>query len=251
MVPADSKIIQVEKMLKIDPQAQLLASIMSKKLAVGSKHILIDLPYGKTAKVSKERALELKKQFERLGRAFGVELECVLTDGSQPIGNGVGPVLEMMDILDILNPKEQGPHDLEEKSLFLSGKLFEMTGKAGKNQGVKMAREILYSGKAFEKFKEIIKAQKGNLNRLKGTKLKKNILATHNVKIKEIHNKKINTLARIAGCPVDKFAGIYLHGHVKSKIHKGEPILTLYSENKNRLNAAIKYYKKEKPIDFE
>jgi putative thymidine phosphorylase len=250
MVPADSKIIQVEKLLKIDPQAQLLASIMSKKLAVGSKYILIDLPYGKTAKVKKDHAFELKKQFEKLGRAFGVELECVLTDGSQPIGNGVGPVLEMIDIINILDPKEQGPRDLEEKSLFLAGKLFEMTGKSEKGKGKQMAREILYSGKAFIKFKEIIKAQKGDLNRLKGPKLKKNIIAPYNLKIKEMNNKKINNLARIAGCPVDKFAGLYLHGHVNSKIHKGEPILTIYSENRNRLKAAIKYYNKEKPITF-
>ncbi len=250
MVPADSKIIQVEKMLKIDPQAQLLASIMSKKLAVGSKYILIDLPYGKTAKVKKDRALKLKRQFEKLGRSFGVELKCVLTNGSQPIGNGVGPVLEMKDIIDILNPKKQGPHDLEEKSLFLAGELFEMTGKAEKNQGVKMAREILYSGKAFEKFKEIIKAQKGSLNNLKENKLKKNIIATRTVKIKEINNKKINSMARIAGCPVDKLAGLYLHGHVNSKIIKGQPILTVYSENRNRLQAALDYYGKEKPIIF-
>ncbi len=251
MVPADSKIIQVEKLLKIDPQAQLLASIMSKKLAVGSKYILIDLPYGKTAKVKKEMALELKKQFEKLGKSFGVELKCVLTDGSQPIGNGVGPVLEMMDIIDILNPKKQGPQDLEEKSLFLSGQLFEMTGKAERGKGKQMAREILYSGKAFEKFKEIIKAQKGDLNRLKGTKLKKNILVSKNIKVKEMDNKKINTLARIAGCPVDKFAGLYLHAHVGGKVKKGEPLLTLYSENRHRLKAAMKYYKKEKPIIFK
>ena len=251
MVPADSKIIQVEKMLKIDPQAQLLASVMAKKLAVGSTHILIDLPYGKTAKVKKDRALRLKKQFEKLANSFGVELKCVLTDGSQPIGNGVGPVLEMMDIIDILDPRKQGPHDLEEKSLFLAGELFEMTGKAQKGKGKEMARQILYSGKAFDKFKEIIKAQKGNLNKLKGPKLKKNIIASHNLKIKEMDNKKINTLARIAGCPVDKFAGIYLHAHVGDKIKEKEPIITLYSENKHRLNAALKYYKKEKPITFE
>ncbi len=248
MVPADSKIIQIEKILKLDPRAQLLASIMAKKLAVGSKYILIDLPYGKTAKVTKTKALELKKQFERIAKYFDIELKCVLTDGSQPIGNGVGPVLEMMDIIDVLDPKKQGPHDLEEKSLFLSGELFEMTGKIEKGKGKQKAREILYSGKAFEKFKEIIKAQKGDLNKLKGTKLKRNIFASHDVKIKEIDNKKINSMARIAGCPVDKFAGLYLHAHVGDKIKKGDKIITIYSENRVRLKEALKYYKREKPI---
>ena len=121
MVPADSKIIQVEKILKIDPEAQLLASIMSKKLAVGSKYILIDIPYGKTAKVSKSEALNLKEKFEQLGRYFNKKLEVVLTDGSQPIGNGVGPALELVDVLRVLDPKEQSPKDLEKKSLFLAG----------------------------------------------------------------------------------------------------------------------------------
>jgi putative thymidine phosphorylase len=251
MVPADSKIIQIEKILKVDPRAQLLASIMSKKLAVGSKYIVIDLPYGKTAKVDKKNALELKSQFEKLGRHFKIKLKGVLTDGSQPIGNGVGPVLEMMDIIDILNPKKQGPHDLEEKALFLSGELFELTGKAKKGKGKEMAREILYSGKAFKKFKEIVRAQNGNLENLKGIKLKKQILASENLKVKEIDNKKINTLARIAGCPVDKFAGIYLHAHVNEEIKKGEPIITVYSENRVRLKSSLKYYKNENPILFE
>lgn len=251
MVPADSKIIQIEKLLKIDPRSQLLASIMSKKLAAGSKYILIDIPYGKTAKVNKKNALELKEQFEKLGRHFKLKLKCVLTDGKQPIGNGVGPVLEMMDIINVLDPKKQGPHDLEEKALFLCGELFEMTGKAKKGKGKEMAREILYSGKALEKFKEIINAQKGNLDNLKGVKLKKNVLAPRNVKVKEIDNKKINSMARIAGCPVDKFAGIYFHAHVGNKVEKGKPIITVHSENRVRLKRALKYYKKEKPITFE
>jgi AMP phosphorylase len=108
MVPADSKIIKVEKMLKIDPVAQLLASIMSKKLAVGSKYILIDIPYGKNAKVSKSKGLFLKKKFEELGKHFEVYLKVVLTHTDEPIGKGVGPALEMIDIMNILDPKKLG-----------------------------------------------------------------------------------------------------------------------------------------------
>ena len=93
MVPADTKIIDVEKELHIDSESLLLSSILSKKLSVGSKIILIDIPYGKTAKVTKEKAQELKKKFEKLGNYFKVNVKVVLTDGSQPIGNGIGPVL--------------------------------------------------------------------------------------------------------------------------------------------------------------
>jgi len=249
MVPADSKIIKIEKLLKIDPKAQLLASIMSKKLAVGSNYILIDIPYGKSAKMSKKKALELKRDFEKLGKYFKRKLKVILTDGSQPIGNGVGPVLELIDVLNILNPKEQGPIDLEEKSIFLAGELLELTGKAKKTKGEDLARKILKSGKAFEKFKQIIKAQKrkGSV-KLQPAKFKKDIHSKKSGKIKEIDNKKINTLARIAGCPIDKSSGLYLYHHVNDKVKKHEPILTIYSETRARLNQAVAFYWREKPI---
>lgn len=250
LVPADSKIIRIEKMLKIDPRAQLLASIMAKKLAVGSKYIIIDIPYGKKAKVDKIEALKLKKDFEKLGKHFKLDLRAVLTKGDEPIGNGIGPLLELIDVIKILNPSEKGPRDLEKKSLFLAGQLFEMTGKAKKGKGIEMAESILDSGKAFEKFIEIIKAQKGSIKNIKPGRFKKDILAKSSGKINEIDNIKINLLARIAGCPVDKASGLYLHNHIGDRIKKGDKILTIYSESKPRLKEALKYYFREKPINI-
>jgi len=248
IVPADSKIIQIEKKLKIDSEAQLLASIMSKKLAMGSKYILIDIPYGKSAKVNKTKALVLKKKFEKLGKHYDKKLRVVLTNGSEPIGNGVGPALELIDLINILDPNKEGPRDLEKKSLFLAGEILEMTGKAKKGKGVKMAIEILSSGLAFKKFKEIIKAQKGALKKLPLAKFKKNILAKKRGIIIEIDNKKINLLARVAGCPIDKSSGLYLYNHVGFKVKKGDKLLTIYAESKSRLTHAIKFYDKVKPI---
>jgi len=117
IVPADSKIIQIEKSLKLDPEAQLLASIMSKKLASDSNYILIDIPYGKTAKVDKRKANHLKKKFEALGELFHKKLIVVLTKGKEPIGNGIGPELEMGDLMKVLNQKDIRPLDLENKSV--------------------------------------------------------------------------------------------------------------------------------------
>ncbi len=248
IVPADAKIIQVEKILKIDPEAQLLASIISKKLAVGSKYILIDIPYGKTAKVNRLKALILKKKFEYLGKYFHRKLKVVLTDGSHPIGKGIGPALELVDILKILDPKQQGPKDLEEKSLFLAGELFEMTKKVKKAQGIYLAKQLLYSGKAFEKFKEIIKAQKGKIKKIRTAKFKRHILAQKSGKIVKMHNQKINSLARVTGCPISKYAGLYLHHNVGEKVKKSQKILTIYSESRSRLKQATKFYKNEKPI---
>jgi putative thymidine phosphorylase len=250
LVPADSKIIRIEKMLKIDPRAQLLASIMSKKLAVGSKYIIIDIPYGKGAKVDKKEGLKLKKDFEKLGRYFKINLKGVLTKGDEPIGNGIGPILELIDVIKVLNPSENGPRDLEEKSLFLAGQLFEMTGKAKKGKGIDSARVILKSGKAFEKFLEIIKAQKGSIKHMDIGKFKKDIFAKYSGKISGLDNIKINLLARIAGCPIDKSSGLYLYSHVGTKIKRGDKILTIYSESKPRLKEAIEYYNKEKPINI-
>ncbi len=248
MVPADSKIIKIEKILKIDPEAQLLASIMSKKLAVGSKYILIDIPCGETAKINKSKAQGLKRKFEKLGKYFHKKLKVVLTDGSQPIGNGIGPALELVDVLKVLDLKEKSPKDLEKKSLFLAGELLEMTSKAKKGKGIEMAKEILYSGKAFKKFKQIIKAQNGQLKDIAPAKFKKNILSKKSGKIYEIDNKKINSLARIAGCPVDKFSGLYLYFHVGDKVKKREKLLTIYSESRTRLKHAVEFYEKEKPV---
>jgi putative thymidine phosphorylase len=250
LVPADSKIIRIEKMLKIDPRAQLLASIMSKKLAVGSKYVLIDIPYGKTAKVEKKGGLELKRDFEKIGRYFKLKLKVVLTKGDQPIGNGIGPLLELIDIIKVLNPSEEGPKDLEKKSLFLAGQILEMTHKAKKGCGINIAKEILDSGKAFEKFLQIIKAQKGSIKHLELGKFRKDMLVKSSGKISEIDNLKINLLGRIAGCPIDKSSGLYLHAHVNDRLKKGDKLLTIYAESKLRLLDAIKYYNKEKPIRF-
>lgn len=250
IVPADEKIIQIEKNLNIDPEAQMLASIMSKKLASGAKYILIDIPYGKTAKVKKEKALHLKRKFEFLGKHFHKVLKVILTKGDEPVGNGIGPSLEMRDIIKVLRREKSHPLDLEKKSLFLAGQIFEMTGKAKKGAGIELAEKILDSGKAFAKFKQIIKAQNGNLNRLKYAKYKKDIFMKKNAEISEIDNKKITLLARIAGCPMDKAAGLYLYKHVGDKLENGEKIITIYSESRARLNDAIDFYKSQKPIRF-
>jgi putative thymidine phosphorylase len=248
LIPADSKILKVEKMLKVDPRSQLLVSIMSKKIASGSKYVLIDIPYGKTAKVRKLEALKLKRAFEKIGKHFKIKIKVVLTEGNEPIGNGVGPILELIDIIKILNPSENGPEDLKKKSLFLAGELLEMTGKARPNKGFEEAEKILNSGKAFNKFIQIIKFQGGNLKNIKLARFKKDIISNKNCEIKEIDNIKINLLARIAGCPLDKSSGLYIYSHVGAHIKKGDKIMTIYSESKPRLKEALIYYQKQKPI---
>jgi AMP phosphorylase len=250
LAPADDKIIQVERLLNLDPEAQLLASILAKKLAVGAKYVLIDIPFGKNAKVTESGAKILERDFKALGKSFGIHLECFLEKTDEPLGNGIGPALEIKDVIKVL--KRQSPcYKLEEKSLALSGKLLEMTGKAKKGCGKKMAKEILDSGRAFEKFKEIIQAQEGNINTIPEAKFKYNITAEKDCRISEINIKKINSLARLLGCPADKASGIYMHKHLHDKLKKAEKIMTLYAESETELEEGMKFYNRNQPVIFK
>jgi len=157
LAAADDKLIKLERPLSLDPEGILLASILAKKLAVNSTHILIDIPYGKGAKIeTKKEAKRLKRKFTHLGKLLGMQTKAIITDGSQPIGNGIGPALEAKDVLSVLSNK--GPEDLKKKSLLMSAKLLKM---AGVKNSTKVAKKILESGKAYKKMQEIIKAQGG------------------------------------------------------------------------------------------
>ena len=252
LAPSDDKIIQVERLIYLDPEAQLIASILAKKLAVGSTHILLDIPYGESAKVDKKEAVKLSKKFKKVAKILKLNIQTILTDGKQPIGNGIGPLFELRDVLSILKREKNAPKDLEQKSVMLAGKLLEMTGKCKKGEGEKIAMQILNSGQALKKFKEIISAQGGNINRINKLKPKffHHILADKNGKVSSIQNKKIAALARRAGAPADKTAGIYLYKHLSNILKKGEKILTIYSETKDKLKEAVDFYKFVKPIEY-
>jgi len=245
LAPVDDKIIKIERLVNIDSTPQLLASILSKKISVGSKYVLIDIPCGRSAKVSKKQAQNLKEKFMTLGKLFGLKMAVVLTDGSEPIGYGVGPILEIKDVINVLK-RENSPKDLEEKSVFLAGVILELVGKAKKGKGKEMAQEILNSGKAFKKFKDIIEIQEGHLNHFQEPKFEYSIKSEKRCNIKHLDNKMINKIARFAGCPEDQAAGIYLHKRKGDTVEKGEKILTLYTISEEKLHHAKNLYEKNK-----
>ncbi|MDO8460212.1 MAG: AMP phosphorylase [Nanoarchaeota archaeon] len=250
LAPADDKLIRVERLLNIDPEAQLIASIIAKKISAGSKHILIDIPYGNGAKVSFGEAKLLSKEFLKVASHFKLNIKVILTDGSQPIGNGLGPVLEMLDVISVLK-QQNPPKDLEEKSILLAATILEMMKKAPKGQGRKLAKEILTSGRALKKFNEIIDAQGRKKTLLKPAKFTRIIKSKLSGKVISIDNKSINLLARILGCPSDHAAGIYLNKHVGNKIKREEPLLTLYSESKEKLAEGINFFNSSHPIKIK
>ncbi len=251
LAPSDDKIIRVERLLNLDIEPQLIASIISKKVAAGSKYIIIDIPYGKGAKIETlEKAKKLGVKFKEISKSFKLNLKVVCTKGSEPIGNGFGPTLEMLDVLSVLQNSPNLPRDLKEKSLFLSAELMKLCKIKNAR---KKAEEILSSGKAYEKFKEIINAQNGEkdfdkrINSLTLAKCKKIIKVKRKGKITEISNEGINSLCRILGTPETISSGVYLHKHV-GKIKKAEPILTLYTESRTKMKEALKFLKEIKPI---
>lgn len=250
LAPSDDKIIHVERTLNLDVEPQLIASILAKKIAAGSNRILIDIPFGGGKIKSKYQAKQLGKKFEAISKKFNLKLEAVYTDGKQPIGNGFGPVLEMIDIISIFKNKPHCAQDLKEKSLFLASRILKLCDIKNPE---KIATEILSSGKAYEKFKQIINAQnKSNdfdkrLSSLKLAKYTQTLHATSDGKITQIHNKLINSVCRILGTPETKTAGLYLHKHL-GKIKKGEKILTVYSESEARLQEAMEFIEAARPV---
>ena len=249
LAPSDDKIIKVEHPVSLDPSGQLLASILSKKKSVGATHCLIDIPLGKGAKIEKRKeAIELKNQFEKLSKEIDLKLKVVITDGSEPIGNGIGPALEARDLLWILKNDPRGPKKLLEKGIDLAGELLELTGKAKKNEGRKIARKIVETGKAHKKFMEILKAQGQyveNPEQIKIARLKIDIKSSKEGKITHIDNKIISKIAKLAGAPSDKSAGIYMYLHKKDIVEKNEPLFTIYASTKSSLDIAKKYASKK------
>ena len=243
---ADDRLIKIEKTLSLDPEGALLSSVLSKKKAVGATHVLIDIPYGEGAKINnKDKARKLKKQFIKIGKRLGMKIKVILTDGSEPIGNGIGPALEARDVLKVLMCEEDAPRDLKEKAVMMAGLMLKMVNYGDETE----ALEILESGKAYKKMKEIIKAQGGKENiKPSDIKIGKYSHVVESKKsgiVKKIDNMAINKIARFSGAPGDKGAGVFLFVHKGEYINKGYKLFAVYSNDNNKLKYSLKLIKNE------
>lgn len=241
LAPADDKIIKIEYPVSLDPAGQLLASIMAKKKSVSATHVLIDVPVGKGAKIeSMQKAKELKRNFEILAKLINIKIDVIITDGSFPVGRGIGPALEARDIISLFQGSDLC-HALREKSIMMAGKLFDLAGKTKKGHGQCYARYLLESGKAEKKFWEIVKAQGGKKINVDDIRLAREtyaFIAKTGGRVAHINNQLINKIARIAGAPLDKEAGLYLHKQRDEVVRKGDSLFTIYSDSKERLRYA-------------
>ncbi len=240
--PADDILINVERALELDAEGQLVASVLSKKIAAGSTHVLIDIPVGKTAKIRSTKAAQsLKKIIAETAANLGIKVKIILSNGLQPIGYGIGPALEARDFMAVLKNDKDAPTDLREQALMLAGEILEFSPKVKKGKGKAIAKTILESGEALAKFKEICLAQ-GGLYEIPQAKYVLDYYAPKEGVVIEINNRQISLVAKFAGAPLDKVAGVDLRVKVGHKIKKGDLLFTLHSSSRAMLEYALDYF---------
>lgn len=238
--PADDILISVERMLSLDTNEQMVASIMSKKLAAGVTHLLIDIPIGPSSKVTNVGdALRLRKLFELVGSSFGIAVDVVTTDGRQPVGYGIGPALEADDVMAVLENRQDAPADLREKSLTLAAQLLEYDPDLRGGAGYSRARELLESGAALKKMRDIIAAQGPSVCAAEPGPMQSDVLARTDGTVAEIDCLRINRIARTAGAPIDKGAGIKILKKIGEHVYRTEPLYRIYSCDPSGYDLAI------------
>ncbi|OGV38531.1 MAG: thymidine phosphorylase [Legionellales bacterium RIFCSPHIGHO2_12_FULL_42_9] len=246
--PVDDLLIRIEQTADLDSEGQLVASVLSKKIAAGSSHIVIDVPIGTTAKVrSLVDAESLKKNLESVAHAFNLAVKVIYSDGSQPVGRGIGPALEARDILAVLNCDKAAPHDLRHRALTLAGHVLEFSPTVPTGRGRMIATGLLDSGKALAKFEAICNAQ-GGMRTIATAPFIHTIESSQSGKIINIDNRHLAHVAKLAGAPKSKLAGVELLVHLQTIVGKAEPLFKIHAETAGELNYALDFLTREHEI---
>lgn len=241
--PADDIMIRIERVLDIDSEGQLVASVLSKKLAAGATHVLVDIPVGATAKVrSQEAGQQLGKALEQVGQRLGLIVRPYISDGSCPVGRGIGPALEAHDLLAVFQNHANAPDDLRQRALDLAGHMLEMGGKAAIGEGRRLAQQTLDSGAAWRKFLAICDAQ-GGLRKPGVAAHQYPVYALRDAYISSIDNRVLARVAKLAGAPAAATAGLYLAVKIGQWVNRGDLIFTLHAETPGELAYALDFYK--------
>src|SRR5690554_398452 len=239
--PADDILIGVERSLKLNNVNQLVASILSKKAAAGSSHILIDIPVGPSVKFKTAKAAEaLTALMHAVAAPMGLNLTIIQSDGRQPVGRGIGPALEARDILAVLQNDPGAPLDLRARSAMLAGHLLEASGLANVGNGATMADSVIEGGRAWDKFEAICEAQ-GGLRRPPTALFQHEFLASHAGLVARINNPKLATVAKLAGAPGAPAAGLEFLAPIGASIERGQPLFIIHAESPDALQTALDY----------
>jgi AMP phosphorylase len=240
LAPVDDRFIKITCQLGIEPYSKMVVSIMSKQIATGITHLVIDMPVGPTAKIVNAKDVKFVKDlFLYLAKKFDIKIEIITQKTMGPVGKGIGPSLEARDVMRVLQQKENRPKDLEKKAVLLSGALLELVGKAKKGTGKMLALKSLQSKSALKKIQEIIKAQGGDSKidseKIPLGKITYKLKSARSGSIKSIHNKNLNRICRLLGASLTKEAGVYLDKSLGEKVEKGEVLCTFYTDTEQRL----------------
>ena len=231
--PADDVLISVERPLSIDSPGQMVASILSKKMAAGSTHLVLDIPIGPTAKVrSMPEAQKLRRLFEYVAQRLHLSLDVVITDGRQPVGRGIGPMLEARDVMQVLENDPDAPNDLRQKALRLAGRMIECSPDVRGGDGFAIARDILDSGRALSRMQAIIAAQGAKPFDWKNPALGEltlEIRAQAAGVVTGIDNLQIAQIARLAGAPKVQNAGVDLLRQLGDAVVAGDVLYRVHA----------------------
>jgi thymidine phosphorylase len=239
--PADDILIRVERALDLDAEGQLVASVLSKKVAAGSTHVVLDLPVGPTAKLRGPEAAERVAQaLTEVAKSFELKARTVCTDGSQPVGRGIGPALEARDVLAVLQGTAEAPADLRDRATLLAGAILELSGDAPDGEGQAAAERVLEGGAAWAKFQRICEAQ-GGMRKPPRSRHRRPVLAVRSARVASIDNRRIARVAKLAGAPDAKASGVDLHVRMGDAVQKGEPLFTVHADAPGELEYALEF----------
>lgn len=239
--PADDIFIGVERQLDIDPEGQLIASVLSKKIAAGARRVVLDIPVGPTAKVRSAAAgHKLALRMGAVAGKFGLETACIISDGSQPVGRSIGPALEMWDVLSVLRLEKDAPADLRERALTIAAAVLELGSAAAPDCGIERAQRLLDDGDAYRKFERICLAQ-GAFRDPPRAAMERVITSDQSGKVVQFDNRKIARIAKFAGAPDSPAAGLQLHVRLGSMVDVGEPLITLHADTESEISYALDY----------
>jgi thymidine phosphorylase len=239
--PADDIIIRVERPLDLDSEGQLVASVLSKKAAAGATHVFIDIPVGPTAKVrTAEAACELADRLRMVGQRLGLRVRVGQSDGSQPVGRGIGPALEARDVLAVLQGAPGAPQDLRRRAIGIAGEVLELSGRFAPATGGAAAARLLGDGSAWRKFIAICEAQ-GGMREPPRAAQTWTLAAPTAGRVVGMHNGRLARLAKLAGAPEAPAAGLELHVRLGDEVLPGTPLLTLHAESAGGLAYARAY----------
>lgn len=254
LTPADKKIYALRDVTgTVDNLSLISSSIMSKKLAAGSDKILLDVKCGEGAFMeNEESAVELATMMCKIGKAAGKDTIAAITDMSQPLGRAVGNATEVIEAIETL--KGNGPEDITILAEELAGIMIFLGGRAKTRQeGVLLAKQAIASGAAVNKMRSFIERQGGNpdivdnYSLLPTAKHETHLLAEEDGYISKINARTIGLASQRTGAgrakkedELDYTAGIFVEKKVGDKVSAGDVLLTIYGNDKAKLEVAHK-----------